>query len=87
MGHACGKCGWVWSKMKTCKEYEILNKNYKPSGTTEADSFFGYMFELFIETCFIMFSVTTQHLIMEPMVRPNYSLVKRQFRISSKTFL
>lgn len=75
--------------MKTCKEYEIWKKKPypQPYGTTEADSFFGYMFELFIETCFIMFSVTKQHLIMEPLVTPNYSLAKQQFRASNRPFL
>lgn len=73
---ACYKSGWVRSEMKICKEYDIWNKNHYPSGTTEADSFFGSMFELFIEACFIMFSVTKQHLIMESIVPAKLQLSK-----------
>lgn len=35
-----------------------INGVFKKPESTEANSFFGYMFELFSEACFVMFLVT-----------------------------
>lgn len=85
-----GGCGTKWRTIKNFfkkNKQTFETKTAAHLGPLESIPFLVTCLRLFIETCFIMFSVARQHLITQSTVTPNYSRAKQQFCASNRTFL